>query len=75
MMASNRGNVFNFVIVFVAALGSFTFGFSNAVVGGVFGLPSFFAYFNISLQSQSAQVNQIIGGEWQRKTDYLSSVY
>lgn len=62
-MPSHGGNSFNFLIVFVVALGSYTFGYSNAIVGAVFGLPSFFAYFNISLESDSARVNQIVGGK------------
>lgn len=58
-----KGNRYNFMVVFFAALGSFTYGFNSAIVGTVFGLPSFFNYFNISLTGPNAtKGNQYIGG-------------
>lgn len=34
-------NAYNYFVVFVAALGSFTFGFTNAIVGTVLGRSSY----------------------------------
>lgn len=51
---------YNILVVFTAALGSFTYGFDSAIIGSVFGLPSFFAYFNLSLNASSSA--SIIGG-------------
>jgi hypothetical protein len=64
---SPSGSRYNFLIVFIAALGSFTYGFNMAIIGSVFGLPGFFAvsacsrvagFFDLclstSLQSQQA---------------------
>jgi hypothetical protein len=59
-MSSQHGNTFNFLVVFTAALGSFTYGFNGTVLGGVFGLPSFWTYFDISIQGTSA----IVGGSF-----------
>ncbi|KAK6371786.1 hypothetical protein LTS17_008609 [Exophiala oligosperma] len=57
-----KGNRYNFMVVFFAALGSFTYGFNSAIVGTVFGLPSFFDYFDISLDGPHAtRGNQYIG--------------
>jgi MFS family permease len=55
-----RGNSYNFLIVFTVALGSFTYGYSSAIIGSVFGLPSFFSYFNLSLSGSNSA--RIIGG-------------
>jgi hypothetical protein len=54
------GNAYNFVIVFTVALGSFTYGYNSSIIGSVFGLPSFFKYFNLSLDGTSA----IVGGQY-----------
>lgn len=40
---NQSGNRYNYLIVFIAALGSFTYGFNNAIIGSIFGLPGFFA--------------------------------
>ncbi|KAK5167528.1 uncharacterized protein LTR77_007227 [Saxophila tyrrhenica] len=57
-----KGNGYNFMVVFFAALGSFTYGFSSSIIGAVFGLPSFFAYFDLSLEGEGAKHgNDIIG--------------
>ena len=37
------GNRYNFLIVLIVALGSFTYGFNNAIIGSVFGLPGFYS--------------------------------
>lgn len=64
-MLNAKGNRYNFMVVFFAALGSFTYGFNSAIVGTVFGLPSFFDYFDISLDGPHAtRGNQYIGGTW-----------
>jgi hypothetical protein len=55
-----KGNSYNFIVVFFAALGSFTYGFSSSIIGAVFGLSSFYDYFNISLKTSEG--NDIIGG-------------
>ncbi len=58
-----KGNRYNFIVVFFAALGSFAYGFNSAIVGAVFGLHSFFDYFDIALDGPHAnQGNQYIGG-------------
>lgn len=36
-----KGNSYNFIIVFFAALGSFTYGYSSSIIGAIFGLPGF----------------------------------
>ncbi|EPE08408.1 general substrate transporter [Ophiostoma piceae UAMH 11346] len=38
---------YNVGIVFFVALGSFTYGFNSSIMGTVFGLSSFFDYFNL----------------------------
>lgn len=58
-----KGNSYNFMVVFFAALGSFTYGFSSSIIGTVFGLQPFFDYFNLSLTGPNAKHgNDIIGG-------------
>ncbi|KAF2100563.1 general substrate transporter [Rhizodiscina lignyota] len=60
--ASAKGNGYNFIIVFFVALGSFTYGYNSAIIGSVFGLPSFFEYFNIVLTGpHGKEGNQVIG--------------
>ncbi|KAK3717672.1 hypothetical protein LTR37_005739 [Vermiconidia calcicola] len=54
-----KGNSYNFMVVFFAALGSFTYGYNSSIIGAVFGLPNFFQYFAIDLET--AEGNQIIG--------------
>jgi hypothetical protein len=39
---------YNFRVVFFVALGSLTYGFNNSIMGTVFGLPSFFSYFDLA---------------------------
>lgn len=61
------GNAYNFLIIFTVALGSFTYGFNSSIIGAVFGLPSFFEYFNLTLAgSDSASV---IGGTYSNWLD------
>lgn len=55
-----KGNSYNFIVVFFAALGSFTYGFSSSIIGAVFGLAGFFDYFNITYGTSHG--NDIIGG-------------
>jgi hypothetical protein len=53
-------STYNILIVFTAALGSFTYGFDSAIIGSVLGLPSFFSYFNLTLNGAGSA--SIIGG-------------
>lgn len=56
---------YNFAIVFFVALGSFTYGFNASIMGTVFGLNSFFNYFNLSQTGAgAAHTNNIIGGTY-----------
>ncbi|KAH8587766.1 general substrate transporter [Bisporella sp. PMI_857] len=45
---------YNYLVIFTVALGSCTYGFSSAIIGSVFGLPSFFTYFNLSLSGSDS---------------------
>lgn len=56
----NRGNAFNFLVIFTVALGSFTYGYNSSIIGSVFGLPSFFTYFDLTLAGSDSA--SIIGG-------------
>jgi hypothetical protein len=59
-----KANTYNFLVVFFAALGSFTYGYNSSIIGSVFGLPAFWDYFDISLTGPNAQKgNDIIGGK------------
>ena len=61
------GTGYNFLIVFYVALGSFTYGYNSAIIGSVYGLPSFFDYFNIQLTGPNASYGtQITGGRLPR---------
>jgi hypothetical protein len=58
-----KANKFNLAVILFASLGSFTYGYSSSIIASVFGLPSFFEYFNLSLTGPKAtDANQIIGG-------------
>jgi hypothetical protein len=64
---SAKANTYNFIVVFFAALGSFTYGYNSSIIGSVFGLPAFWAYFNLSLTGPNAKEgNDIIGGKHKR---------
>jgi hypothetical protein len=55
---------YNFLLVFFVALGSFTYGFNSSIMGTVFGLPSFYTYFNLDTKGAGAKyANDIIGGK------------
>lgn len=57
------GNRYNYLVVFFAALGAFTYGYNSAIIGSVLGLSSFFNYFNIDLTGPNASYgNRITGG-------------
>jgi hypothetical protein len=61
---SAKGNGYNFLVVFFAALGSFTYGYNSSIIASIFGLPAFFEYFNIELNGpHAAEGNRIIGGK------------
>ena len=55
-----QGNFYNYAIILTVALGSFTYGFTSSIIGAVFGLPSFFTYFDLSLSGKRS--SDIIGG-------------
>jgi uncharacterized membrane protein len=55
-----QGNLYNYLVIFTVALGSFTYGFTSSIIGAVFGLPAFFDYFSLSLSGSSSA--DIIGG-------------
>lgn len=57
-MALRQANRFNFLIVFVVALGSWSVGYYSSIIGSVLGMPSFYDYFNLSLKGSSG----IVGG-------------
>lgn len=58
-----KANTYNLAVVLFASLGSFTYGYSSSIIASVFGLPSFFEYFNLSLTGPKAtEANDIIGG-------------
>ncbi|KAK5744134.1 hypothetical protein LTR17_002164 [Elasticomyces elasticus] len=50
---------YNYALALFVALGSFTYGFSNSVIGSVLGLPSFYAYFDLA--SDGSGASGIIG--------------
>ncbi|KAF2792178.1 general substrate transporter [Melanomma pulvis-pyrius CBS 109.77] len=53
---------YNFLLVFFVALGSFTYGFNSSIMGTVFGLPSFYSYFNLDTTGPKVRyANDIIG--------------
>ncbi|KAH8690341.1 general substrate transporter, partial [Talaromyces proteolyticus] len=53
---------YNLTVVLFASLGSFSYGYSSSIIASVFGLPSFFSYFNLSLIGPNAtKANDIIG--------------
>lgn len=52
---------YNYLVVLTVALGSFNYGFSSASIGSIFGLPSFFEYFHLSLAGDASA--GIVGGE------------
>ncbi|KFZ16138.1 hypothetical protein V501_02371 [Pseudogymnoascus sp. VKM F-4519 (FW-2642)] len=56
------GNRYNFLIVFFVALGSFTYGFNAAIIGSVYGLPSFLEYFHIELTGPNSSYGTQITG-------------
>ncbi|KAF2679245.1 general substrate transporter [Lentithecium fluviatile CBS 122367] len=55
-------NRYNYLIVFLVTFGSLTYGYNSAIIGAVIGLPSFFAYFNISLTGPNAAEGSRITG-------------
>ncbi|KAK5165368.1 uncharacterized protein LTR77_008897 [Saxophila tyrrhenica] len=57
--STKGGSWFNFLIIFIVALGSFTYGFNNAITGSVFGLPGFYSYFDLNAGDSSS--NSILG--------------
>ncbi|OCT51766.1 sugar transporter [Cladophialophora carrionii] len=52
-MIRAKANTYNFAVTFFVALGSFTYGYNSSVMASVLGLPSFFSYFNIDVDTNS----------------------
>lgn len=59
---AGHSSVYNFLVVLTTGLGSFTYGFSSAIIGSIFGLPAFFSYFGLTLTG--ADSAPIIGGSF-----------
>lgn len=53
-------SLYNSLAVLASGLGSFTYGFNSAIIGSIFGLPSFFEYFDLTLTGKESA--PIIGG-------------
>jgi hypothetical protein len=56
-----QGTFYNYGVILTVALGSFTYGFTSSIIGAVFGLPSFFEYFDLTLSGKKSA--DIIGGK------------
>ena len=66
-------STFNFVLVFFVALGSFLYGFNSSIIGTVFGLPSFYVYFDLHLTGPGASyANHILGCKYRLPCLYAS---
>ncbi|KAL3462308.1 general substrate transporter [Aspergillus heterothallicus] len=50
-----------YLMIFYVALGSFTYGFNNSVIGSVLGLNTFFEYFDLNPEPGNGSSNAIIG--------------
>lgn len=62
MAVNSKANRYNFLVAFFVTLGSFTYGYNSSVTAGVIGLPSFFAYLDIT--PSTTQGDSIIGGKF-----------
>ena len=60
LVTMGQGNFYNYAIILTVALGSFTYGFTSSIIGAVFGLPSFFNYFDLELAGKRS--SDILGG-------------
>lgn len=64
MAQSAGGTSYNYAVIFLVALGSFTYGFNASIMGTVYGLSSFFTYFGLHTTGAGADhANAIIGGK------------
>jgi hypothetical protein len=62
IMPSLRGGSY-FALTLLTTLGSFTYGFNSSIMGTIFGLASFYAYFNLDTTGpHAAYANNILGG-------------
>lgn len=61
-MERKGSSKYNFLVVFLVALGSFTYGFNSSIMGTVFGLPSFYTYFHLLEVDPNSYTNNIVGG-------------
>lgn len=52
MAVHARATRYNFVLAFFVALGSFTYGYNSSVTASVIGLPTFYAYFDIDIETE-----------------------
>ena len=56
---------YNYSLIFLLALGSFTYGFNSSIIATVLGLSSYYEYFNLSTTGpRSGYANNIIGGAY-----------
>ncbi|KAF2226140.1 general substrate transporter [Elsinoe ampelina] len=61
-MKGDQGTRYNYAVIFLVALGSFTYGFNASIMGTVFGLTSFYSYFRLETTGTgAAYANSIIG--------------
>ena len=64
-MFSNSVGVVSLVLI--TTLGSFTYGFNSSIMGTVFGLKSFYSYFDLDTTGPGADyAASIIGGKLAR---------
>lgn len=65
MTVAARANAYNYLVVFLATWGSFTYGFNVIIIGSVLGLPSFYPYFAIDpTTSKGSSITGAINGLW-----------
>lgn len=50
-MSATKVNYYNLLVILIAAIGSFTFGFTVNASGSVLGMASFYNYFQLDIPS------------------------
>jgi hypothetical protein len=71
-MAVIQASRYNIMVVFFVTLGSFTYGFNSSIMGTVFGLNAFYAYFNLDTTGpNAAYANNILGGNFLILFEYI----
>ncbi|KAG8631577.1 hypothetical protein KVT40_000717 [Elsinoe batatas] len=61
----DQGTRYNYAVIFLVALGSFTYGFNASIMGTVFGLTSFYSYFRLDTTGAGASYANSITGATQ----------